>query len=166
MIAKKIIFGIIVLACATQVNSYAKQQDSYELLTKQMLAGRALYTKEQYGYVEIKFLKPTFKSFDGDIVFTIMGSQNSSRGDIERLSYRLDDGRVIYYSNDGAKYRMTLISSTSVSWIILEEEDMDGDGKRQGYAQPVKKIYYLNRPNRYPRFQGCKPDNEGGCSRF
>ena len=166
MIAKILIFGIIVLACATQVNSYAKQQGSYERITKQMLAGRTLYNKEEYGYVEIKFLKPTFKSFDGDVVFTILGSQNSGRGDVEQLSYRLDHGKIIYYSNDGAKYQMTLHSSTSRSWVFLEEEDVDGDGKRVGYSRPVKKIYYLNRPNGYPRFQDCKPDNDGGCSRF
>lgn len=165
MIPKKIISVIIVLMCSVQGNSHAREQDSYEWITKNMLVDTALYIKEEYGYVKMEFIKPTFKSFDGDIVFTIMGSQNSSRGDMEQLSYRLDHGRVIYYSNDGAKYRMTLHSSTSRSWIILEEEDMDGDGRRMGYSRPVKKIYFLNRPNGYPRFQDCEPDNEGGCSR-
>ncbi len=156
----------MVLICAVQGSSYAKQQGSYERITKQMLAGKTLYSKEQYGYVEMKFRKPAFKSFDGEIVFTIMENQNSSRGNVEQLSYRLKNGRIIYYSNDGAKYRMTLHSSTSRTWIFLEEEDMDGDGKRTGYSRPVKKSYYLNRPNGYPRFEGCKPDNDGGCLRF
>ncbi len=162
--ALKIIFAVMLLICAVQGNSYAKQQGNFERITKQSLVDRTLYTKEEYGYVKMQFIKPTFKSFDGDIVFTILGSQNSNRGDVEQLSYRIDDGSIIYYSHDGAKYRMTLVSSTSMSWIVLEEEDMDGDGNRQGYARPVKKIYYLDRPNGYPRFQDCKPDNEGGCS--
>lgn len=135
------------LICAVQVNSHAKQQGNFERITKQGLVDRTLYTREEYGYVKMQFIKPTYKSFDGDIVFTILGSQDSSRGDVEQLSYRIDDGSIIYYSHDGAKYRMTLVSSTSMSWIVLEEEDMDGDADRQDYARPVKKIHYLDRPN-------------------
>ena len=153
MIPKKIISVIIVLMCSVHGNSYAREQASYERITKSMLVDTALYTKELYGYVKMEFIKPMFKSFDGDIVFTVMGSQNSSRGDLEQLSYHLDHGKIIYYSNDGAKYRMTLHSSTSRSWIVLEEEDVDGDGKRMEYSRPVKKIYYLYRPHGYPRFQ-------------
>ncbi len=164
MIYKKILVGIMALTFSLYGNDHKKQQISYIKITKQMLVDRVLYTKKYGSYVEIKFIKPSFKSFDGDLAFTFLQNKNSVIGDMEGLSYRLKDGQIIYYGNDGSKFRMSMLSSTSNTWIMLEEEDVDGDGKQFSYAKPVKNIYYLKKPKEYPRFEDCKPLNALECS--
>jgi len=60
-----------------------------------------------------------------------------------KLSYRLMEGKIVYYGNDGSKHRMTLHSSSPSSWVIMEEEDMDGDDKQFGFGTAVKNVYKL-----------------------
>lgn len=158
------------LSAATSRSDNKKKQASYIKITKQMLVNRVLYTKEFGGYMEISFLKPSFESFDGNIVFTSMQNKNSVVGDKEELSYQLKDGRIIYYSNSGSSYRITLVSSAPNSWIMLEEEEYDRygyDDKPFGYTQSVKKsyyFYYLKKPKDYPRLEDCKPISDCQCS--
>ena len=152
------------LSKATSKSNSKKQQAPYIKITKQMLVDRVLYTERYSAYLEIRFLKSSFKSVDGDIVSIFLDNHSSIKGSMETTSYRLKDGRIIEYGNDGSKTRVTLISSTPDSWVTLEEDDGDGDDKRFGYAQPVKRIYYLKRPKEYPRFEDCKPNLEGACT--
>ena len=152
------------LSATTSGSNSKKQRASYIRITKQMLINRVLYSKDFDGYLEISFLAPSYKPFDGNIVFTSLQNRNSVVGDKEALGYELKDGQMIYYSNSGSKYRITLISATPDSWVILEEEDGDGDDKRLGYAQPVKKFYYLKKPKDYPRLEDCKPFSDCQCS--
>lgn len=158
------------LSTATSSSDRRKQQAPYIKITKQMLINRVLYSKDFDGYLEISFLEPSYKPFDGNIVFTSLRNKNSVEGDKEILGYELQDGQIIYYSNSGSRYRITLISSTPDSWSMLEEEEYDRygyDDKPFGYAQPVKKthyFYYLKKPKNYPRLEDCKPISDCRCS--
>ena len=119
-------------------SNHNQQKDSKQTFTKQLLQGIVLKTQKYGSKLTVKFIPSQFKSFDGDMVFHF--SSNDPEQD-ERLSYRLIDGKIVYYGNDGSKHRMTLHSASPTSWIILEEEDMDGDDKQFGFGQAVKNAY-------------------------
>ena len=123
-------------------SSNSQQKSSHPRFTKQMLQGKVLQAQKYGSELTVKFIPSQFKSFDGDIIFHF--SSNDPEQD-ERLSYRLMDGKIIYYGNDGSKHRITLHSTTSTSWIILEEEDMDGDDKQFGFGKAVKDVYKIQR---------------------
>jgi len=119
-----------------------KQKKLHLRFTNQMLQGEVLQTQMYGSDLSITFLPTQFKSFDGEILFHF--SSNDPEQD-EVLAYRLIDGKIVYYGNDGSKYRMTLHSTTPTSWIILEEEDIDGDDKQFGFRKAVKYVYKLQR---------------------
>ena len=121
MIYNKKFFTLLVifLIFGSQLNATVK-------INKQMLKGKILQTQMYGSNLTVKFVPSKFKSYDGDMVFHF--SSNDPEQD-EISSYKLKNGKIIYYGNDGSKYRMTLHSSTPTSWIIFEEEDSDGDGK-------------------------------------
>ena len=114
---------------------------SPEVFTKQLLDGKILYNQERDSYVELSFLKSNEKSFDGTIVFTFLKTKDCLPDTIEPLPYRLDEGKIIYYANDGSKTQLTLHTITATSWMVLEEEDVDGDGRQFDFGQAVKKVY-------------------------
>ncbi len=121
-------------------NNQQKQKSSHQRFTKQMLEGRVLQTQMYGSDLTVKFIPSQFKSFDGDMVFHFSSNIEEEN---ERLSYKLMDGKIIYYGNDGSKHRMTLLSAKSSTWIMLEEEDIDGDDKQFGFGQAVKTVFTI-----------------------
>jgi hypothetical protein len=121
-------------------NNQQKHKKSYLKFTKHMLQGQVLQTQMYGSDLTVKFLPSAFKSYDGDILFHF--STNDPEQD-ERLSYRLINGKIVFYGNDGSKQRMTLSSITPTSWIILEEEDPDGDDRQFGFGKGNKIIYKI-----------------------
>lgn len=119
---------------------------SFEIFTKQLLDGRILYNQDKSAFVKLSFQKSDDKSSDGTIVFTFLKTKDCLPGTIETLPYRLKGGKIIYHANDGSKTRLSLQAITSTSWIILEEEDIDGDDKQFDYGQVVKKVYEFESP--------------------
>ena len=126
-------------------HSQQKGKSSHPRFTKLMLQGRVLQTQMYGSELTVKFIPSQFKSFDGDMVFHF--SSNDHEQD-EILSYRLLDGKIIYYGNDGSKHRMTLLSVENGTWIILEEEDIDGDDKQFEFGEEVKQIYTVKKSER------------------
>lgn len=114
---------------------------SPEVFTKQLLVGKTLYNQEKDAYVKLSFQKSNAKLCDGTIVFTFLKNKNCLPDTIEALPYRLKDGKVIYYANDGSTTRLTLQKVTTTSWIILAEEDIDGDDQQLNYGPAVKNVY-------------------------
>ena len=114
---------------------------SSENFTKQMLDGKNLFVQNKDGGVKLSFVKSNPETIDGTIVFTFLTPKNCHPGTIERLNYRLKSGKIIYYANDGSKTRLTLQEIHATSWAVLEEEDVDGDGDKFDFGQPVKKVY-------------------------
>jgi hypothetical protein len=109
-------------------------------ITQQMLKGKIFQTKEFNTTLIVKILPTSFKSFDGDILFHFI--TNDPEED-ERLSYRLINGKMIFYGNDASKYRWTLLFADTTKWIIQEEEDIDGDDPQYDFKVSGKNIYYL-----------------------
>jgi hypothetical protein len=89
--------------------------------------------------VKLSFLKSNEKSFDGTIVFTFL--QSCLPGTIESLPYRLKEGEIVYYAHDGSKTRITLQAITPTSWMVLEEEDVDGADQKFDFGKVVRKSY-------------------------
>lgn len=116
---------------------------SPEVFTKQLIDGKILYNQDKNAFVKLSFQKSNVKSFDGTIVFTFLKTKDCLPGTIESLPYRLKEGKIIYYANDGSKTRLTLQAITSTSWMVLEEEDIDGDDPKFDFRQSVKKVYDL-----------------------
>jgi hypothetical protein len=108
--------------------------------TKQMLQGKVLQTQESGSTLTLTFLPSTLKSFDGEIRFHF---SNNNANDDERLNYKLQNGQIIYYSYDGAKYRLTLLNATPETWTIFEEEDIDGDGDKFTFKPGEKSLYAI-----------------------
>jgi len=123
-------------------SSQHKQKSSHPGFTKQMLQGKVLQTQKYGSALTVKFIPSQFKSFDGDMIFHF--SSNDPEQD-ERLSYRLISGKILYYGYDGSKHRMTLHSSSPSSWVIMEEEDMDGDDRQFGFGQAKKIVYKIQK---------------------
>ncbi|WP_415407896.1 hypothetical protein ACLHDG_05020 [Sulfurovum sp. CS9] len=137
MLYKKILFFLflITLALSNPLKASIK-------ITKQMLKGKVLQTQKFGTNLTVKFIPSITKSFDGDIVFHFSTNEDD---DNEVLSYKLIDGKIIYYAYDGSKHRMTLLSIESGTWVMLEEEDIDGDDKQFGFEQAVKKVYSVKK---------------------
>ena len=137
-------------------------------ITKPMLEGKVLRTQQYGSQLTMKFLPSSIKSFDGDIVFHF---SSNPKDDNDIHSYRLIDGKLIYYGYDGSKHRMTLLSAKSSTWIMLETglmnalgsiENLDGiisiadhEGNKlitmaelkQAYGKAVKKTMQFQRDN-------------------
>lgn len=122
----------------SQVSYLVYNQKNPLRFTRQMLKGRVLQTQMYGSDLTVKFLPSSFEYFDGDILFHFSTNVEEEN---EILSYKLIDGKIIYYGNDGSKHRMTLHSTSPVSWVIFEEEDIDGDDKQFSYGQAVKTLY-------------------------
>lgn len=113
----------------------------FELFTQQLLDGKILYDQGTDEFVKLSFQKSNEKTFDGAIVFTFFIPRECRPGTIERLPYRIEEGKIIYYAHDGSKNRLTLQTITATSWIVLEEEDIDGDDLQFTFGPAVKKAY-------------------------
>ena len=122
------------------VNYSQQKKPLHQKFTKQMLQGVVLTRGDH----TIKFRPPSYQSFDGDIIFHF---NSNAADDTEVLSYRIVDGKIIYYSYDGSTKRLTLQSVTSSSWTILEEEDMDGNDPKYGFGQAIQKTYQVLSPS-------------------
>lgn len=107
-------------------------------IDKQMLKGKILYTYQYGSDLTLRFLPASIEPFDGDIVFHFSSNADN---DNEILSYKIIDGRLIYYGNDGSRHRLTLLSVNNGTWTVTEEEDVDGDDKQFGFGEAVEKIY-------------------------
>ena len=112
-----------------------------EIFTQQLLDGKILYDQGTDGFVKLSFQKSNEQKFDGTITFTFLTSKDCRPGTIERLPYRIKEGKIIYYAHDGSKKRLTLQTITATSWIILEEEDIDGDDLQFSFGPAAKKTY-------------------------
>jgi len=122
--------------------SQKKLKNSQQKFTRQMLEGKILQTREYNSDLTVKFLPPRFKSCDGDMIFHFSSNADD---DNEILCYRLIDGKIVYYGNDGSKYRLTLVSADHQKWIMLEEEDIDGDDKQFDFTRAVKKEFMVKK---------------------
>ncbi len=135
-------FKILVLFCFSIHNIYAKNTPDSKIqqinITQKMLQGRVLQTIEYGEDLRMKFFPSKQKLLDGDIVFHFNTNEES---DNEVLNYKLDDGQIVYYSNDGSIYRLKLISATSTTWIMLEYQDIDGDGTIFSFGEPSSREY-------------------------
>jgi hypothetical protein len=113
----------------------------HEIFSSQLLEGKTLYTQGKDGFVKVSFSKSKSKSFDGTIVFSFLGTASCRPDTVEALNFRIESGKIIYYGNDGSKNRLTLQAVHSTSWVVLEEEDTDGDDSQFGFGPAVKKVY-------------------------
>ncbi len=111
-------------------------------INKQMLNGVVLQTQQYGSDLTVTFLPPSFRSHDGDIVFHF---STNAEDDKEVLSYKIINGKLIYYGNDGSKYRMTLLSTDNGSWIIAEEEDPDGDDTQFAFGKAEERVYTIKK---------------------
>jgi len=130
---QKFLFWIFITAFA-----FGTQLSASIEITKAMLNGTVLQAEKYGTTMSVKFVPSTIQSFDGDIVFHFA---DNAPDDNEQFSYKLKNGKIIYYAHDGSKHRMTLLSMQRRTWSMLEEEDIDGDGDRFGFGQAVKITY-------------------------
>ncbi|SFV62770.1 hypothetical protein MNB_SV-6-505 [hydrothermal vent metagenome] len=106
--------------------------------TKQILKEKVLYINTYDNNITITFLPTISKVHDGDMVF----HNHTNTIEIEKIfSYKLIDGKIVYYGCDGSKYRWSLHSISPDSWVIIEEEDIDGDGEEFSFKKVAKSIY-------------------------
>jgi len=110
-------------------------------ITKQMLNENMLQTEKYGGDLTLKFLPASIESFDGDIVFDF----DPDADDDEIFSYKLIDGKIVYYTPDGCKHRITLLSIKNKTWKVTEEEDIDGDDKQFGFGTAIEKNYTVKK---------------------
>ena len=108
--------------------------------TKPMLEGRVLKIHKYGSILTVKFIPTHFKSYTGDIVFHFDANEEEQD---EILSYKIIDGKIIFYGYDGSKHRMTLLSVDHNQWTILEEEDMDGDDPHFSFGKGEKDVYTI-----------------------
>ncbi len=111
------------------------------IFEKHLLDGKTIHNKDNNSYVKLSFIETNTESFDGEIIFTFLETENCLPNNIEQLHYRLKKGRIIYYAHDGSKTRLTLRKITPTSWIVLEEEDIDGDERQFDFGETLEKVY-------------------------
>lgn len=111
-------------------------------ITKQMLEENMLQTEKYGGDLTLKFLPASIESFDGDIVFDF---DPDADDDNEIFSYKLIDGKIVYYTHDGCKHRITLLSIKNKTWKVIEEVDIYGDDKQFGFGAEIEKTYVVKK---------------------
>ncbi len=131
---------------------------------KQMLEGKVFYSRYEGNSF---YMQSRFKNIDpvesfGEVVYTMMNSPKSISGSMEYVSYWIRNGKIVIYGNDGSATRYTLISIKTDRWILIEEEDIDGNDKRFGFKKVGKETWHLKKPRGYPKLEKCKPF-EGEC---
>ena len=105
-----------------------------------MLTGKEFQTIIYDENLTIKFFPSGQASQNGNIVFSFNVDKDSAN---ETMNYKLINGRIVYYSNDGSKYRLELIYTTPSTWVILKEEDIDGDDAIFSFGKPTRKEYSI-----------------------
>lgn len=159
---------IVVWLALFSVLLYGEQnkdpRQTFIKISKQMVEGKIFYSQYEGNsfYIQTNFKKiDPIESF-GEVLYKMMNSAKSISGSVDYVSYRLKNGKIVIYGNDGSASRLTLISVSDDRWILLEEEDMDGMGKRFGFKKTGKETWYLKKPQGYPPLEKCKPF-EGEC---
>ncbi|MCP3929880.1 MAG: SH3 domain-containing protein [Bacteroidetes bacterium] len=130
--------------CSSSFSQTAPEISSFSapvVFTEQLLDGKTLYKQDTDVYVKLLFLRPNAKSLDRTIVFTFLKTKDCLPGTTESLAYRLKNGKITYYPYDGSKTRLSLLAITSTSWMVLEEEDIDGDDQQFDFGKAVTKSY-------------------------
>lgn len=133
-------------------------------IKKEMIEDKVFYSRYQGNsfYIQTKFKKMNPSESFGEVVSTMMNSPKSISGNMGYVSYWIKKGKIVIYGNDGSATRNTLIAIKPDSWILIEEEDMDGNDKRFGFKKLGKETWYLKKPKGYPPLERCKPF-EGKC---
>ena len=129
-----------------------------------MIEGKVFYSRYEGKsfYIQTKYKKMQSPEPFGEVVYTMMDSPKSISGNVEYVSYWIKNGKIVIYGNSGSAFRYTLISIKPDRWILIEEEDMDGDEKQFGFKKLGKETWYLKKPKGYPPLEKCKPF-EGEC---
>jgi hypothetical protein len=140
----------------------AAEHQGFIPVTEKMVAEKVFYSRFEGDsfYIESIYKKiyPAMKV--GKIIYKMLDSPQSRSGSMEYVFYRIIDGKIYIYGNDGSVTRLTLLSAIPGRWILQEEEDIDGQDKRFGFEARGKKTFYLSKPKGYPDFDKCKPDND------
>jgi len=133
-------------------------QQNFITINKKMIEGKVFYSRyeENSFYIMSKFKKIDPVELYGKVVYIMMDSPKSISGSAEFVSYRLKDGKIMIYGNDGSVSRMSLISVKPDRWILMEEDDVIGDGKRFELKKGVE-IWFFKKPKGYPPLEKCKP---------
>ena len=128
-------------------------------INKKMIEDKVFYSRYEGNafYIMNKFKKIDPVELYGEVVYIMMDSPKSISGNAEFVSYRLNDGKIMIYGNDGSVSRMSLVSVKPDRWIFIEEDDVIGDGKRFELKKGGKEIWYLKKPKGYPPLEKCKP---------
>ncbi len=134
-------------------------QQNFISINKKMIEGKVFYSRFEGNSF---YIMSRFKNIDpvdlyGEVVYTMMSSPKSISGNMEHVSYWIRDGKIVIYDNGGGASRLTLIAISPDRWILLEEEDGDGDGKHFGFKKTGKETWYLKKPRGYPALEKCKP---------
>lgn len=139
-------------------------EKNFITINKKMIEGKVFYSryKDNSFYIQSKFKNIDPVESFGEVVYTMMNSPKSISGSMEYVGYRIKNGKIVIYGNDGSATRHTLISIKEDRWILIEEEDMDGNDKRFGFKKLGKETWYLKKPRGYPKLDKCKPF-EGEC---
>lgn len=139
-------------------------EQNFISINKKMIEGKVFYSRYEGNsfYIQSKFKNIDPVESFGEVVYIMMDSPKSISGSSEYVSYRLKSGKIVIYGNDGSATRLTLISTTSDRWILIEEEDADGIDKHFDYKNTGKETWYLKKPKGYPPLEKCKPF-EGEC---
>ena len=139
-------------------------QHDFIKITPKMIEGKVFYSQYEgnsfFIQTEFKNINPS-DSF-GEVFYTMMNSPESISGSVEAVYYKLENGKIIINGNDGSSSRLTLISVSANEWILIQEEDLDGEGEKFGFKKWERVVFYLQKPKGYPPLEKCKPF-EGEC---
>jgi len=127
-------------------------------ISKQMIEGRIFYSRFNGNefYILSKFKKIDPISQYGEVTYIMMDSPKSISGNTEVVGYRIIDGKLMVYGNDGSASRMSLVEVKPDRWILVEEDDVMGNGKRFKLKKGVN-VWFLKKPKGYPALEKCKP---------
>lgn len=163
---KKIIMLLISMSIVFLYGkSHNDTQHNFIKVTQKMIEGKVFYSQYEgnsfFIQTEFKNINPS-NSF-GEVFYTMMNTPKSISGSFEAVYYKLENGKIIINGNDGSSYRLTLISTNASRWILMEEEDIDGErGKQFGFKKWEREVFYIKKPKGYPSLEKCEPF-EGEC---
>ena len=127
-------------------------------VTRQMIEGKKFYSRfggdEFYTLSEFKKIDPV--DLYGEVTYIMMDSPRSISGSAETVSYKIVNGTIMIYGNDGSASRLSLVKAGSDRWILLEENDVIGDG-RQFKLNKNADVWFFKKPKGYPPLEKCKP---------
>jgi len=158
MFRKPLLGMMISLAFLFGGNSKQIEQKSIDL-NKKMIEGNVFYSRYEGNsfYIMAHFKKIDPVELFGEVDYIMMDSPQSNTGSAETVSYKIKNGKLMIYGNDGSMERLSLIMVSPDLWAFAVEEDLTGDGKHFKQKKIDKEIWHLTRPERYPPLEKCKP---------